>query len=136
MNEQEIIEGNKLIAEFVDLEVLANPHLGGVRPKSSNSTPVDLLKIIYCEIGYGQESVYPQFNSSWDWIMPVVAKIQKLYETKREFGGIIEITTTHIRISIKSFYYCVDKTSDNWTPFDIKTLFKVVVEFIKWYNTN
>lgn len=120
MNNQEIIEGIKLIAEFVDLEVLANPHLGGVRPKSSNSTPVELLKIIYSEITYEQESVYPQFHASWDWLMPVIAKIYEMeeYEDYKNEASDIFINGG---INIK--------------PCDIISTFNDVVKFIKWYNT-
>ena len=128
MNAQEIIEGNKLIAEFVDLEVLANPHLGGVRPKSSNSTPVDLLKTIYCEIDYVQESVYPQFNSSWDWLMPVVIKMANTPEYQNYFSQEkLYFEGNPLMAFATSYKFDVNLT--------LESVFEEVVGFIKWYNT-
>ena len=126
MTKQEIIEGNKLIAEFMGYKLDGD---------IVRSAPLDADGFDSYDGLVGYKITHAQYDSSWDRLMTVVDKIQKIYETKREFGVIIEITTTHIRISMKSFNYYIDKTSDDWIPFDIKILFKVVVEFIKWYNT-
>ena len=52
--EKEIIEGNKLIAEFMGLSML------------HNQTRLETLK----------------YHSSWDWLMPVVEKIEQLLPWK------------------------------------------------------
>lgn len=126
---QEIIEGNKLIAEFVDLEVLANPHLGGVRPKLSNSTPKELLEIIFCEITYEGGSVYPQFDTSWNWLMPVVEKIEKM-NNYTCIERPININDLHHN------YFTIDGSHEFKTcsKSKIEAVWKGVIEFIKLYN--
>lgn len=77
-----------------------------------------------------------KFDSSWDWLMPVIEKIQGIFATKKEFGAIINICTGNITIACKGFYYCSSKPQKDWKPFDINRVYKAVVEFIKWYNEN
>ena len=58
-----------------------------------------------------------RFHSSWDWLMPVVKKISRLYDQEPEHLDEYEAV---IRIPII-------ETMEN--------IYKAVVEFIKWYNT-
>lgn len=73
MTGKEILEGNKLIAEFMGADI---------------STPKD-KDIIYMSITMCNELVLPNncgavkvrhldYHESWDWLMPVVEKIESL----------------------------------------------------------
>jgi hypothetical protein len=60
MKDQEIIEGNKLIAEFASTECDGKYYL------------LKFLKSDYRTGWYTLENM--QFHSSWDWLMPVCVK--------------------------------------------------------------
>jgi len=67
-----------------------------------------------------------KYNTSWDWLMPVVEKIESLMWE-------VEIRATRCTIeqypdSSKYFY---GANGDK-----IKSTYHAVVEFIKWYNSN
>lgn len=67
MSEQEILECNKLIAEF----------MGGILKSNRFEIPKEYIWIPFenlCKISN------LKYNSSWDWLMPVVSKISKMYE--------------------------------------------------------
>ena len=74
MNNTEIIEGNKLIAEFVNLKECS-------RCKGCGQY---LMGVTY----YTPEQM--EYHESWDWLMPVVQKIFKI--------GIPDDSFLHIRI--------------------------------------
>lgn len=83
MNSTEIIEGNKLIAEF----------MGAVTPKTAPEIILSYIK--NDEVWYGDnttpngqyESAFKifdlKYHSSWDWLMPVVDKITELSGKKQ-----------------------------------------------------
>ena len=55
---------------------------------------------------------------SWNWLMPVVEKIDDL------FGDMDEVDDM------------INKVHNSVLQFDISVLHKSVIEFIKWYNQN
>lgn len=79
-----------------------------------------------------------EFDKSWDWLMPVVEKIQSIYETDEYFGVLIDICTTHVKISIveEGFTTTIDlKFLDGQEPITkTEAVCQAVVEFIEWYN--
>ena len=92
-------ESNKLIAEFMGAE----------------KTHIQSGKIgdIYCPVPSKNGSEYAdklQYHLSWDWLMPVVQKIEQDCEG---------VPQEMINISLYS---------------DIKEVYKAVIEFIKDYN--
>lgn len=72
-----------------------------------------------------------KFSTSWDWLMPVVEKIGKLYEkafpTNEEFIKLIKAN----KDPVDKEYIDVISTSI-YTP--ISEVYEVVVKFIKWHN--
>ena len=66
------------------------------------------------------------FDTSWDWLMPVVKKIESL-------GFVVEITSIFCYIYKKpaKYNYHVNMVGDD----KIDATLKAVVEFIKWYNS-
>jgi len=111
MTPKEIIEGNQLIVEFY----------GDISGITS-----------YPDEGY-------EFHSSWDWLMPVVEKIESIKdEYHGRFG--VHISSNTCTIQATNFrsnermaeppYYFITVTVN--TKLDATWL--VVVQFIKWYN--
>lgn len=95
----EIIEGNKLIATF---HGAAYNHVQNYY----------LIKSLSFMGSIGQM----KYHTSWDWLMPVVEKINKI----------------HNEVDI---YKQLSKVMEALWLIDIRHLWLAVVEFIKWYNT-
>lgn len=118
MTEQEIIEGNKLIAEFMGGKVEDTL-------RCSNYTKIGLPKWAFKCYDFDVLKISGfEYNSSWDWLMPVVEKIEK--------AG-----------------YCVSMYRDNCSVYNkngervgngvhnkgkIICIITAVIEFINWYN--
>lgn len=117
-------EGNKLIAEFM-----------GWKCEYSKQTNGET----YFIIERGEKLEYPiehlQYHSSWDWLMPVVEKIEGLGFDTAVCGisvgeeNIIEclispvIKNNNIEVHIKQ------------SGEKIKILWQSIILFIQWYNT-
>ena len=123
-------ENNKLIAEFI-----------GVKPKDKDwYDGYELhkagLPFAYGAMGNGTNDL--KFYESWDWLMPVVDKIDKLVMRNKDW----------FMVSIGSFHTSIFRKNKLGHPYfdeeinidvnDNKLLrtYKAVVEFIKWYNKN
>ena len=92
-------ESNKLIAEFMD----------------------------YPDLGNKGDFSYLKYHSSWDWLMPVVEKI----EGEPHLCKVI-IETNYCRVERNSGEHILTMGSQNLTKKE--ATYKAVVEFIKWYN--
>ena len=109
-----IIENNKLIAEF----------MGFIADKSFEVKLVDGINTSYY---YYKDDVMclpetMRYNSSWNWLMEVVEKIERLEnnlktETREEFTQFQKVLSLPIYTKIEAVY-------------------NACVEFIKWYNEN
>lgn len=152
MMDKEIIEGNKLIAEFMGYENL----------RSSKEYPLYRIPDHSYEMDneFGTTEIIDTFesnwdlcfDSSWDWLMPVVEKIGIQKMKVRVFGLLLsdegeEVNLICENFSIanrwvtikfeyfrryyeKTYYYKEDKSDK------IESVWLAVVEFIKWYNKN
>jgi hypothetical protein len=110
MTNTEIVEGNKIIAEFMGVDECGKPNweyrywfIGGI------SVREDELK----------------YHSSWDWLMPVWGKLGKeMYKIRRQISGEdykkAEVLTIHILTSFREV--------------DITSAFNWILEAIQWYN--
>ncbi len=122
--EQEIIEGDKLIAEFMGAEV-ENRGLGesawltAPKKKTSNWIPIDAL----------------QYHSSWDWLMGVVDKVEDTWISSsrprlvinKDMIQIVHTVGCHnTDFASKPRYGIGEKRKEN--------VWLAVIEFIKWYN--
>lgn len=119
METTKITEGNKLIAEF--MAVINNfsdyyymPQFGHYFNSYGN--------IEFNETFRSDELKY---HTSWGWLMPVVEKIENLYDG----DVLVEISDEKCYIGYGSFY---QNTATAETK--IKAVYGAVVEFIKWYN--
>lgn len=135
MQEQEIIEGNKLIAEF----------MGGKYIQEYDEWNFHLTDFGY-KIGNGEEKAL-KFNSSWDWLMPVVEKIEQtkpFYSVSNEakFWYDDETDTVdksrlqYVTIISDSMYRILINSANYYPERSDKKIatWVAVVEFIKWYN--
>lgn len=107
MTREEIIEGNKLIAEFMGGEVNENGTCIGytkmqIPDLAFRTYNFDSLKIA----GY-------DYHSSWDWLMPVVENIDLLHFNEKQY----------FEIDVQQFM-------DN----NIESVYYSVVNFLKRYN--
>ena len=115
-------DSNRLIAEFMNLNIVT---LDDIR---SNKNPM-----ISSADGYTVDSL--QYHASWDWIMPVVEKIESIGYCYNRYDADV----------------CIDRQGGDTiigNPIDETTIrpsrcltmhektYQVVVEFIKWYNKN
>ena len=113
------MEDNKIIAKFMDLEY--NKKL------DSYEATTDDVEFILDEYHQGYVgSKWLRFNTSWDWLMPVVKKIES---TQPEgFNTLIEGNNCWIETNGISF--------EGMGKTKIEATYKAVIEFIKWYNKN
>jgi hypothetical protein len=101
-----ILEGNKLIAEFMGYEVREGRAIEVVFKNETVAYRVTGLL----------------YHSSWDWLMPVVDSIAALDEVY------------HWELSEETFSIDADKTFEN-VGGGIDKVWKTVVQFIQWYNS-
>ncbi len=112
MKQMDIINGNKLIAEF-DGKI-----------KDSDSEWWRGFDLIIHKKPSSHESQL-EYHSSWDWIMQVVDKIESLRHP-RTFT--VKIFNNHCRIGdFKPVTHCGSKITAVWLA---------VIEFINWHNKN
>lgn len=107
MNNKEILEGNKLIAEF----------MGGKYDKDT-TFPIhsdDIWLPIYGIVNYKtiNNGKIIEYHQSWDWLMPVV---EKCLIGEAENG------------------YDYTKLYDALCHINFSEIYAQVVEFINWYN--
>ena len=110
MNKDFVLNGNKLIAEFIGMQ---STDIGWFDSEGL------LTQYIYDQIR-GNCHDYLYFNKSWDWLMPCIKKIRSIHNEKFNIDEYDE--TTSIIKYINPYDY------------DINFVFKNVVKFIKWYN--
>lgn len=72
-----------------------------------------------------------KYHSSWDWLIPVVEKIESLGEysimLQGKYAHILDKTPNQVKILVSVE---IDKT--DW----LKCAYNLCVEFIEWYNEN
>lgn len=108
-----IEESNKLIAEFM------------------GKTVMNYKVLIRREWGF------PKYHQSWDWLMPVVEKIETLFDNRVTVliqSGEYAIWLHNKEEYEKSNYNTYDYYSSDWKENKIEAVYEQVVKFIKWYN--
>lgn len=114
--EESVIESNnKLIAEFIGL-----PYIDGVYENSY------AVMTLFPPLDYSRNLSGLEFDFSWDWLMPVVEKIEKTHEVHVSANlcvifGISEDFQKFQRIRIEN-------------NSKIRSVYLACVELIKWYN--
>ena len=108
---------NELIAEFMGYKVMKeNDFLNYNYPKNTN---LDNIMI----------DVAIMYHKSWDWLMPVVEKINReLYLIKIEYS--LEMVEVRILLNSNELEIAAGYSSEVSNV--IKAYYQAVVEFIKW----
>ncbi len=104
------IDNNKLIAEFMELEKTSNNARGR---KTDDLFYINIFGC--CKV----ENL--KYNTSWDWLMPVVEKITRLDVGVVEWDSIIK---GHAVLDMGFLFN------------DMLPVFNAVIQFINWYNDN
>jgi hypothetical protein len=116
MTEKEIIDGNRLIAEF----------MGGVCSNYGDGSKGWIIPSLTINGVDGDERKL-KFHSDWNWLMLAWKKIaHDVYEYRHELSK-EDYMTGHI--FTKNMLSAFQKT-------DIESAWGNLVEFIKWYNQN
>lgn len=108
MEKARIEEGNKLIAEFMEM-----PFVDGYY-KNTCDSPLFL--------NYSRPLEELEFNQSWDWLMPVIKKCNQV-KSPSQHGGWSKFDRITSVINPNHFF------ND-----DISEVWQCVIEFITWYN--
>ena len=109
-----IIEGNKLIAEFMGEKII--PSEDSVRYKDGSEVVIDSVK------GWR----VCKYHTSWDWLMPVVEKIEKL-----GYSVFIQNDACWIKVARAGMKMpLISELGEN----KISAAFIAIVQFIQWYN--
>jgi len=159
MKENDIIEGNKLIAEFMgwveDVIKTSSFYKKAINKSEANCQLVFIpefienYKLLETEIqeGFGTARNYQsfiefndlKFHASWDWLMPVVEKIESIKIPQVAYG--FEFSIKGKRCITLSKITGEDVVVIGFHNYDKKYFYTkleatwlAVVEFIKWYN--
>lgn len=128
MTQEEILEGNKLIAEFMELH------------KDEESGNYLIVDEPHIRASCLMSIEYLRYHSSWDWLMPVVEKIEHLEETETMLG-IVDINSHYCRIlslckkQPDIIIGCYETSPEKLKcSTKIDALYQAIIKFIKWYK--
>jgi hypothetical protein len=117
LTQEQIIEGNKLIAEFMGWHY---------NSKYNQWCMMEDLTILDGEEYAGEWFRVLKFHSSWDWLLPVIRKIRDYLNNMPE-----RPSKNHC---CKGDLIEVDIQCALW-EINIENTWQHTVEFIKWYNS-
>jgi hypothetical protein len=122
MSEATILENNKLIAEFMGFVEGVDVPVWDVMPYVRELK--DIATGIPCSVPITE---YLAFDTSYDWLMPVIEKIVDINDNVFWIiiGGDNEVGFNNNTGSRNEINYN-----------GIESTYQKVVEFIKWYNKN
>jgi len=128
----DIIESNKLIAEFMNISAIwgggyfdsdGDWDINGLDFLPNEMMESELDRLAICDIPLNELC----FHKSWDWLMPVAIKIIK------DNSSVFYIDKFHDKFSIHladDGHYRQDSEGDD----PLMHTYDCVVEFIKWVN--
>lgn len=130
MDEKEIEKGNVLIAEFMGAIVVA----------PIGHTGRDICFQVQIEGQYVYQRSLLKYHTSWDWLMPVVEKINDIQAPDgKKFRTMIMPTQCDISIYAHagmSIPMRDDRFFVGGKERMIDAAYEAVIKFITWYNTN
>jgi hypothetical protein len=128
------MEDNKLIAEFMQIPTI-KIHGGGILYDIERT---DLPMTVQIPVGNKEMGVTTrllkysveqlQFNTSWDWLIPVVEKIEGM-------GNKFQICRRRINIQPDNNNNLTELWLETKEATKIQSVYTAVVQFIKWYNS-
>ena len=136
---------NELIAEFMAYNKYDTQH-GAIDGNPNIVNYYNIKEIPSNSDGMDWHSQHNlMFDTSWDWLMPVVEKIsQYVYETRVDNNGYKDVIiqdrayprTFGMIDSGGKWMVRINRMHLEQEDTLIKATYKSVVEFIKWYNEN
>ena len=125
MTKQEILDGNRLIAEFMQVEIKENFH----KLFYYSDQPFYYVDGKSREEVLDKASSYFKYHLSWDWLMPVVEKIE--IQSKDLFGEYEDsiINGCGFMIPLPEFNISIAEVSK------IAAVYVGVLKYIDWYNS-
>lgn len=142
MNEKQIIENNRLIAEFLDWFTEDNPSVKSSVYETPMMVNVSSREDWETKVDYWTSWLRAdemKFHTSWDWLMISVEKIEDLViKTSTSESLVFSVNITNDFCAI---IWNDEDTEHSWAeieevaPTKIQATYKAVVELIKWYNT-
>jgi hypothetical protein len=128
----DIVKNNKLIAEFMDLQI-SKSIFGDSRVHYI--IPTTLVEVIFPMNEF-------RFHKSYDWLMPVVEKIEdttfknlKGFDEEDEFEFSVFITNDVCEIESSMLDAGDGFEIEICKPNKLEAVYEAVIMFIKWYNT-
>lgn len=129
-------EGNRLIAEFMG----AKEETGEIAASSIGKAKVSLDKMYFPKNERFPDNMYTckaqdlEYNTSWDWLMPVVEKIETMgYEFSINGERLGEGLKHNTWIGLPNGNIL---EKDQWFSSKIESVYDAVIQFIQWYNQN
>lgn len=119
---------------MIDGNIAMNSHFENMSEKDMNDmhdhyTTIEGNRLIAEFLGWHLDPKRSlKYNSSWNWLMPVVEKIN----SSGEYDVIIFKTTCHINDPDAILFETTYETSKKGSL--IMDVWEVIVEFIQWYN--
>lgn len=128
MTNEEIVEGDKLIIKFIGYKYRNSSKVWCIYPYDDSSY-LRSLGWVKCDD--------LKFHSSWDWLMPVIEKIEKEYPVLLSIKNKISTFDNTWHICKIEFF---SEITGNFQIIKegvtkIKSVWLAVIEFIKWYNS-
>ena len=125
--DKEILENNVLIAEFMGAEKIQYPApIYGIYkfPVSPDKKHTKM------------DAIYFEYHTSWDWLIPIVEKIESLNEIVSIENNSCIIVNNINTEAHEWFTTMHNKNIDSGKISKIEATYYAVVEFIKWHNKN
>lgn len=126
MDQNIVLNGNKLIAEFLGIKIDSEDFNFVPKNIFTHSIEADIQISDLYEL---------EFHSSWDWLMPVVEKIESIYDDFHGYFAVhivsngCTISGTKLRPGVVNAYF-----NQEYADSKLKATYECVVKFIKWYN--
>jgi hypothetical protein len=135
MTEAEIIKSNVLIAEFMGYEK------GADIDSPEFEIPDHPIEVHWMGNLCGYERDELRFHTLWEWLMPVVEKIESIKDPHDGFYGVyissnsccIQGTSLHMALSDPDYgpvYY-----DEVVLGSKLESTYQAVIQFIKWFNS-
>lgn len=130
--EKDIIEGNKLIAEFCGMDCVLDEDCLPDYPEYHWEIMGKEYNLFYKMSGlHWPFKDPPNFHSNWSWLMPVVEKINWM-NGAQGYSFVIYRASVQVNDSMDvMFEVCADKKRTL-----LMCVWQSVIQFITWYNSN
>jgi len=121
-----LIKNNKLIADFIGASKTSNCKDNEMFIPGQTICRIDTI-----ELGKGH---ILKFHKSWDWLMPVVEKIESEFcSSNIHYYSAGMMKQEYV---VEFLGYNIDYDNSQYDKSKIKAVYKAVIKFIKWYNEN